>query len=56
MNCFSDSPVHSASADISDHRRVDLLIFRHAPIFDDSELDKVLARMLHIEAIERTPA
>jgi hypothetical protein len=25
-------------------------------IFDDSELDKVLARMLHIEAIERTPA
>jgi D-apionate oxidoisomerase len=25
-------------------------------IFDDSELDKVLARMLHLEAIERTPA
>ena len=25
-------------------------------IFDDSELDKVLTRMLHIEAIERTPA
>jgi D-apionate oxidoisomerase len=25
-------------------------------IFDDSELDKVLARMLHIDAIERTPA
>jgi D-apionate oxidoisomerase len=25
-------------------------------IFDDGELDKVLARMLHLEAIERTPA
>jgi hypothetical protein len=25
-------------------------------IFDDSELDKVLARMLHIDTIERTPA
>jgi hypothetical protein len=25
-------------------------------IFDDSELDKVLTRMLHIDAIERTPA
>ena len=51
-----DNPFSDACLIAMDYGRETLIKDDWKKIFDDSELDKVLARMLHLDAIERTPA
>jgi hypothetical protein len=50
------NPFSDACLIAMDYGRETLIKDDWKKIFDDSELDKVLARMLHLDAIERTPA
>ena len=51
-----DNPFSDACLIAMDYGREKIIKDDWKKIFDDSELDSVLARMLHLDAIERTPA